>query len=62
MRKRAPSERKFGGRSRDFQRDMHVIPLPVVYSENRPKAGTNFPPAADPKGKEGRSSSRSLSI
>ncbi len=25
----------------NFQRDMHVISLPVVCSENRPKAGTN---------------------
>ena len=50
MRKRAPSERKFAGRSPDvrrtfagfspdFQRDMHVISLPVWGSENRPKAG-----------------------
>ena len=39
MRKRVPSERKFSERSPGFQRDMHVISLPVWCSENRPKAG-----------------------
>ena len=39
MTKRAPSGRKFAGFSPGFQRDMHVISLPVVCSENQPKAG-----------------------